>query len=267
MASAQEYAQWIVDNQDKQGTDDFNTVAKAYEMAKASEANEGNTQTPPSAINYAAGPAVNTATGAVKPLITGAATENARDALNIVKNVTGWTPNQAMEAISHPINTTKAYIAGHPWANTPIRNIAGSVGKNVAGAVVQGATAPENLLSAPYGMAAYEQAKIRSNPNAPGLENNPYAQTIRGEYNTQGQAGAANQRSAISNMNTAGNPQPGTPQFSALQQQYAPAQPAVQHSVPATSTLAPPTSMNFIGRMHQLYDQYAPARTHNLGSQ
>jgi hypothetical protein len=34
MASAQEYAQWIVDNKDKQGTDEFDTVAKAYEAAK-----------------------------------------------------------------------------------------------------------------------------------------------------------------------------------------------------------------------------------------
>ena len=34
MASAEEYAKWIVDNQDKQGTPDFETVAKAYQTAK-----------------------------------------------------------------------------------------------------------------------------------------------------------------------------------------------------------------------------------------
>ena len=34
MATAEEYAQWIVDNQDQQGSDEFNTVAQAYEMAK-----------------------------------------------------------------------------------------------------------------------------------------------------------------------------------------------------------------------------------------
>jgi hypothetical protein len=34
MATAQEYAQWIVDNADKQGTEEFDTVAEAYEMAK-----------------------------------------------------------------------------------------------------------------------------------------------------------------------------------------------------------------------------------------
>ena len=35
MATAQEYAQWIVDNQDKQGTAEFDTVAEAYKLAKA----------------------------------------------------------------------------------------------------------------------------------------------------------------------------------------------------------------------------------------
>jgi len=34
MASAEEYAKWIVDNQDQQGTPEFETVAKAYQVAK-----------------------------------------------------------------------------------------------------------------------------------------------------------------------------------------------------------------------------------------
>jgi hypothetical protein len=49
-------------------------------------------------------------------------------------------------------------------------------------------------------MAAYEQAKIRANPNAPGLEYNPYAQTVRGEAATQNRAGAANQMRTVANM-------------------------------------------------------------------
>ena len=32
---AKKYAQWIVDNQDKKGTPEFETVAKAYKVAKA----------------------------------------------------------------------------------------------------------------------------------------------------------------------------------------------------------------------------------------
>jgi hypothetical protein len=34
MASAEDYAKWIVDNRDKQGTPEFETVAKAYQMAR-----------------------------------------------------------------------------------------------------------------------------------------------------------------------------------------------------------------------------------------
>ena len=37
MATADEYAKWIVDNSNKKGTADFDTVAKAYQEAKAAE--------------------------------------------------------------------------------------------------------------------------------------------------------------------------------------------------------------------------------------
>ena len=40
MATADEYAQWIIDNEDLEGTDDFNDVAEAYEIAKAEETQE-----------------------------------------------------------------------------------------------------------------------------------------------------------------------------------------------------------------------------------
>jgi hypothetical protein len=96
-----------------------------------------------------------------------------------------------------------------PGSQTTIAEGLGAVGQGLrAGAgglanagkfIASGAIAPENLLTLPYQMAAYEQEKIRANPNAPGLENNPYAQTVRGEYKTQGQAGAANQRQALIN--------------------------------------------------------------------
>lgn len=73
----------------------------------------------------------------------------------------------------------------------------GSGARALGGAVAQGVMAPESLMMAPYQMAAYEQDKIRANPTAPGLQNNPYAQQFRGEYATQGQAAAANRRQAI----------------------------------------------------------------------
>lgn len=40
MATADQYAQWIVDNKDKKGTPEFDTVAKAYQLAKQEEAGQ-----------------------------------------------------------------------------------------------------------------------------------------------------------------------------------------------------------------------------------
>ena len=83
----------------------------------------------------------------------------------------------------------------------PIRNLTvGGAVKGLGTAVAGGLMAPENLMTLPYNMAAYEQEKIRANPNAPGLEYNPYAQTVRGQAATQGQAGAANQMRAVVNQ-------------------------------------------------------------------
>jgi hypothetical protein len=164
----------------------------------------GITQAPPNPVDYAAPTAVGTAAGAVRPLAGGAATVNARDAVNIAKNASAWTPNALAEVISHPINTLQAYVQGHPMANTPIKQIAGGVAKNVGSAVAQGLLAPETMFAAPYQMAAYEQEKIRQNPTAPEYEFNPYAQMYRGQFATQGQAGAANRRSAIAGQQYGG---------------------------------------------------------------
>lgn len=43
MATADEYAEWIVKNKSLKGTPDFNTVAKAYEEAKAAESAPAST--------------------------------------------------------------------------------------------------------------------------------------------------------------------------------------------------------------------------------
>jgi len=131
--------------------------------------------------------------------------------------------------MNRPLMQTAADVAGiatHgvPWgsiargalaANAPnigdaignamqyVKQGVGSMGagaRNIGGALARGALAPESAIMMPYQMAAYEQEKIRANPRAPGLEYNPYAQVQRGEYATQGAAGAANTRTAISNM-------------------------------------------------------------------
>ena len=130
-------------------------------------------------------------------------------------------------------------------AGQGLKGMAGGA-MNVGKTLAQGAMAPENLLTLPYNMAAYEQAKIRANPTAPGLESNPYAQTVRGEYATQGQAGAANARNALINQQYGGL----TPQEQAILKQD-------RQRQQAKAVLAqPPTAQNFIQRSKALSDLY-----------
>lgn len=59
-------------------------------------------------------------------------------------------------------------------------------------------------FAAPYLGAAYEQAQIRQNPNAPQYTNNPYAMMVRGQAPTMGAAGAMNTRQAIAGQQYGG---------------------------------------------------------------
>ena len=76
--------------------------------------------------------------------------------------------------------------------------------KAAGGAIARGLVAPESAFAAPYQMAAYEQEKIRANPNAPEYANNPYAMQQRGQAATQGAAGAMNQRQAVAGQQYGG---------------------------------------------------------------
>jgi hypothetical protein len=136
--------------------------------------------------------------------VGGMAAAQVGDAAKLAKIAGQVTPRIAGQFMSTPITSVKelagAYAAGHPMAgkflDTPLKAMPGAVARGVASA----AMAPESAFLMPYNMAAYEQAKIRANPNAPGLESNPYAQTVRGEAATQGQAGAANQMRTVANQ-------------------------------------------------------------------
>lgn len=135
----------------------------------------------------------------------------------------------------------------HPIADVT----AAGAAKGLASGVVQGLMAPENLMTLPYNMAAYEQAKIRANPNAPQYATNPYGMSIRSQGTanpmTQGQAGALNQQRAVQQFATAGNPAPGTPQFAQLQ---------AQEDAKAQQALANPNAGNFLERMKYLSKKY-----------
>lgn len=142
--------------------------------------------------------AVNTAKQVGALGVARTATANIRDAVNVGSMLADMPVREYMQKpIANTAKLAGAYVAGHPYTQTAA-NIARGAG-NVGRAFVQGAVAPESLFLLPYQMAAYEQEKIRANPNAPGLEYNPYAQTVRGEYATQGQAGKANARRAVIN--------------------------------------------------------------------
>src|SRR3990167_4401409 len=53
MASPEEYAKWIVDNQDKQGSPEFATVAQAYEISKAQQPRPQESSFPQSLLRQA----------------------------------------------------------------------------------------------------------------------------------------------------------------------------------------------------------------------
>lgn len=127
------------------------------------------------------------------------------DAANIGKILyNNLTPAAVGDFLSAPVKNTlgaaTAYLEGLPFANKSISQMAPAIGKSI-GAGLMG---PENMFTAPYNMAAYEQEKIRANPTAPQYASNPYAQAYRGEYPTQGAAAAANRRQAIGSQQYGG---------------------------------------------------------------
>jgi hypothetical protein len=224
MATADEYAQWIVDNEDKKGTEAFNTVVQAYQEAKAAEAPK---QTEPDVADNLATGAGMAAAGNFSPanlygMTLGEAGQAIKTGAQAAANRVGQTTLGGAGTLA-----ADAYAALHglpplasmgrkvlqsvmPGSQTTIAEGLGQVGQalktgagglaNAGKFIAQGAVAPENLLTLPYQMAAYEQAKIRQNPNAAGLQYNPYAQTVRGEAPTQRAAGAMNQRTALASM-------------------------------------------------------------------
>jgi hypothetical protein len=106
-------------------------------------------------------------------------------------------------------------------------------------------------------MAAYEQEKIRANPNAPEYAKNPYAMSYRSQTTptpiTQGQAGAMNRRNVVANM-PYGNV---TAEERAILDQDRIRREQVQQR--ARQTLQqPPTAQNYIERMRALSTLYSP---------
>jgi hypothetical protein len=150
----------------------------------------------------------------------------------LARNAGKLTPGQVATAASQPFSTARNAIqntvdfmapkttAPALSSDMPIRAIEparqmtfgemakpSNIGRGVMAAgrgLASMALAPEVALQAPYQMAAYEQEKIRANPNAPQYRTTPYAQQYRGEAPTQGAAGAMNQRRAVAGQQYGG---------------------------------------------------------------
>ena len=165
------------------------------ELLKQLGSPERGLEAPVNPTDYAAGQAVMSG---ARPAAQAAysMTAGVRDLANIGKNLSAISPEGIKEIVSSPLQTAKAYVQGHPF----IQGGVGGAARGIGGALTAPLTAPENLFTLPYTMSAYEQEKIRQNPNAPGLESNPYAQVQRGEATTQGRAGEANRMKATADM-------------------------------------------------------------------
>lgn len=122
-----------------------------------------------------------------------------RDALEMASILKNVDPETAAKLASQPLEVAKAYIQGHPWYGSikqmPGRAL-GYAGRAAGGIIAD----PLNAATMPYAMSAYEQEKIRQNPNLPEYVNNPYAQVVRGETTTQAKAGEANRMKALASM-------------------------------------------------------------------
>ena len=144
---------------------------------------------------------------AIKPAMN-IATSQVGDLAKLGQIAGKVTPSIMGEFLSTPIQSardlTGAYLAGHPAAkavgNMPFNQMPGAVMRGIGAA----ALGPESAFTMPYTMAAYEQEKIRANPNAPEYANNPYAMQQRGQAATQGAAGAMNQRRAVTGQQYGG---------------------------------------------------------------
>ena len=184
--------QSFVNQQQGQTAAQTETPTAAYAAPQAAGAATRIAAVAPEAIAQGA----KQAAGAVGNMSLG---QMARGAVDVGSMMAGHPPYASIlrQAVDPNATSVKEAITG---VGNLARQGAGALGagaRGLGGALVSGAVAPENLFLAPYQMAAMEQEKIRQNPNAPGLESNPYAMTVRGEAPTQRAAGAMNQRSAI----------------------------------------------------------------------
>lgn len=203
MGTAQDYAQWIVENQDKQGTPEFETVAKAYEVARsgASASKVGPLGALSQGINYgltaglpiAAGAYAGGALGAtlgpfgmvggavLGGLAASPAAEPTRNLLNRILPGAAYSDVSELPQEMRPIGKAgeviggAATFAGAPYATAkPLAEVPGVVRPIVAAAreapKTFAATEAGTTLGAAQGAAIAELVAPGNKPAAFGAE-------------------------------------------------------------------------------------------------
>ena len=164
MATANEYAAWIIQNADKRGTPEFETVAQAYQVAKSEEMSQLPGQrsvaqdlmrqvglTSRAALPAMTGAAMGGAVGgppgaAIGALGVGLGTMAGDPLVNLFNRATGYnvpTPSQAFENIA-----TKM---GMPAPETPVERVVSDIvraGTSTAGSARGAGVVAQNLANA-----------------------------------------------------------------------------------------------------------------------
>ena len=146
------------------------------------------------------------ASQSVRPGIAGQSVADIGKRLYSLKDLSasGLLKGIGEEGLTKSLAQLGQFITEPLGGSTTIGQAVRGVTTGIPKALAMGAVAPENLLTLPYAGAAYEQEKIRANPNAPEYKTTPYAQQYRGEFPTQGAAGAENRRNAIAGQQYGG---------------------------------------------------------------
>ena len=131
MATADDYAKWIVDNASKKGTADFDTVTKAYQEAKASEIS-----TPQ---GYDFGKTISSAPGSLYENTVGGLVNMVSSPLQTGQALSDIVAGGVYKALPRPMQRGLTAIEqspynplGDPAALQRAQNVAGAVGQDYA---------------------------------------------------------------------------------------------------------------------------------------
>lgn len=139
MATAEQYAKWIVENADKKGSDEFNTVARAYQEAKALESKPAPAKKE-----------VGLGEGLARSFGAGATFSFADEAEALARSKMPGETRSYEEILADVRGKQKAFVEEHPFLD-----IAGNIVGGVAAPLAAAALLPETAVAgAATGLAA-----------------------------------------------------------------------------------------------------------------